>query len=103
MHALNLIDNAEFNDSSMKKHIINKGINFNVINFNLKKGQELPIHHRDIEGDFAICIIEGEGLFLTENGELPAKRGEVLLGKIKEPHGIKAHTDMIVIATVTPH
>ncbi len=103
MRTLNIIENAEFNDNSMKKQMVNKGSSFYILNFNLKKGQELPLHHRDIDGELAIYIIEGEGVFLKEDGTFPAKKGEILIGNIREPHGLRAHTDMIAIAAVTPH
>lgn len=54
MHTLNIIENAEFSDISMKKQMVNKGSSFYILNFNLKKGQELPLHHRDIDGELAI-------------------------------------------------
>lgn len=103
MHTLNIFENVEFNKSGIKKQIINKGSNFYIVMFNLKKGEELPLHHCDIDGDLAIYIIEGEGVFLKKDGTLIAKKGELLIANIKEPHGLRAYTNMIALAAVTPH
>ncbi|OPX37132.1 MAG: cupin [Deltaproteobacteria bacterium] len=102
MKKINLYDENDFNDLHMSRFLVHDSPYFKILNFNFKGGQELPIHSHDIEGQVSILILEGVGEFLGENGTLPAKAGDVLISDISEPHGIRARTDMRVLATIAP-
>ncbi len=102
MKKINLYDENDFNDLHMSRFLVHDSPYFKSLNFNFKGGQELPIHSHDIEGQVSIVILEGVGEFLSEDGTLPAKAGDVLVSDISEPHGIKARTDMRVLATIAP-
>lgn len=92
-----------FGDKSFKTLLVHDSPYFKILNFNFKAGQELPIHSHDIEGEVAITVIEGTGLFLSKDGAtLPARAGDVLICEIAEPHGVKAETDMRVLVTIAP-
>lgn len=73
-----------------------------VINFNFKAGQGLPLHSHDIEGELVLTILEGTGEFLSKDGKVPAKAGDVLICPIAVPHGVGAITDLRVLVTITP-
>ena len=76
---------------------------FQILNFNFKAGQELPIHSHDIEGQLSIAVLEGSGEFLGEDETtIPAQPGDVLISEISEPHGLRAETDMRVLVTIAP-
>ncbi len=93
----------QFGDKGLKKLLVHDSPYFKVINFNLKAGQELPVHSHDIEGQLSIAVLEGSGLFLgKDNAEIPAETGDVLISDISEPHGIRAGTDMRVLVTIAP-
>lgn len=103
MKTIHLYEANDFNDSSMKKFLVHDSPYFKILNFNFRAGQELPIHHHDIDGQLSITVLEGEGEFLGADGAaVPAKAGDVLISEIAEPHGIRAVSDMRVIVTIAP-
>lgn len=92
-----------FKDKSISNFLVHDSPYMKVINFNLKAGQELPVHNHDIEGQLTIAVLEGQGQFLgKEEHALPAVTGDVLISDIAEPHGIRAQTDMRVLVTIAP-
>lgn len=92
-----------FSDKSMKKFLLHDSSDFKIINFNFSPGQELPIHSHDIDGQLSIVVLEGGGEFLgKDNTSFPANPGDVLISDIREPHGIRAKTNMRVLVTIAP-
>ncbi|MDD4650058.1 MAG: cupin domain-containing protein [Desulfoplanes sp.] len=103
MKKINLFDEGNFNDIAFKTLLVHDSENFKILNFNFRAGQELGVHSHDIDGEVSITIIEGTGEFLAaDNATIPAKPGDVLVCKIKVPHGIRATTDMRALVTIAP-
>ena len=102
MKVNNIIEEGTFSDKAMKKHLVHDSPYFRIINFNFKAGQELPIHSHELEGELSIQVLEGEGEYLGSDGNLPARKGDILVCAIEEPHGIRAATDMRVLVTIAP-
>lgn len=103
MQKINLFEENSFREDHMQKYLVHDSPYFKILNFNFKAGQELPIHSHDIEGQLSITVLEGEGEFLGEdNTKLDAKKGDVLISEISEPHGIRATKDMRVLVTIAP-
>ena len=103
MKTIHLYEANDFSDQAMKKLLVHDSPYFKILNFNFRAGQELPVHHHDIEGQLSIAVLEGEGEFLgAEGATLPAKAGDVLISEIAEPHGIRAASDMRVLVTIAP-
>ena len=101
MKIAKLFDNA-FKDTGPAMTVVHESEFVKVINFNFKAGQGLPIHSHKIEGELVLTILEGEGEFLSENGKVPAKAGDVLVCPIAVPHGVGAITDLRVLVTIAP-
>lgn len=98
-----VFDENDFSEKSFKKLLVHDSPYMKVINFNFKAGQEMPIHSHDIEGQLSIVILEGEGEFLgKDQNSLPAQTGNVLISDIREPHGLRAKTEMRVLVTIAP-
>lgn len=92
-----------FKDNALSNYLVHESPHMKVINFNLKAGQELPIHSHEIEGQLSLAVLSGSGLFLGADGAtLPAEHGDVLISDISEPHGIRARTDLRVLAVIAP-
>jgi quercetin dioxygenase-like cupin family protein len=92
-----------FSDKGMSKFLVHDSPYFKIINFNVRAGQELPIHSHDIDGQLSIAVLEGRGEFLgKDNKTIPAQPGDVLISDIAEPHGVRAVTDMRVLVTIAP-
>ena len=94
---------ADFSEKAIKKHLVHDSPYFRLINFNIKAGQTFPVHSHNVEGQLSILVIEGEGSFLGEkDSSIPAKKGDVLISEISEPHGVHAETDMRILVTIAP-
>ena len=103
MKKVNLYEEGKFADKGMSKLLVHDSPYFKILNLNFKAGQELPVHAHDIEGQVSLTVLEGEGEFLGKDGAtLPAKKGDVLICEIAEPHGIRAKTDLRLLVTIAP-
>ena len=102
MKKSNLFEENSFNDLHMSRFLVHDSPYFKILNFNFRAGQELPIHSHDVDGQLSILVLEGEGEFLAKDESLPARIGDVLVSDIREPHGIRAKTDMRVVVTIAP-
>lgn len=104
MKILDLNATREFTRGAMKRFfLVEDSEFFKIINFNLEAGVTFPVHSHDLDGELSIQVIEGEGVFLGENDqELPAKTGHILISEIREPHGVRAITDMRIVVTIAP-
>ena len=103
MKKLELANTREFNPLGMKSIVLHDSEHFKILNFNLKAGALFPVHSHDLDGQLSILVIEGEGEFLAgNNASMPAKIGDMLISEIREPHGVKATTDMRIVVTIAP-
>ena len=104
MKMLSLEKTAEFNEGVMNRFfLVEDSPNFKIINFNLDKGVTFPIHSHDLDGELSIQVLEGKGFFLGENGaEFKAKKGDLLISQIREPHGVRAESKMRILVTIAP-
>jgi len=103
MRKIELDGTREFNPLGMKSIVLHDSEHFKILNFNLKAGSLFPVHSHDLDGQLSILVIEGEGAFLADNNaSMPAKTGDMLISDIREPHGVKATTDMRIVVTIAP-
>jgi len=103
MKTCNLYEENDFSEKAFKKLLVHDSPYFRIINFNFKKGQELPIHSHELEGQLSLVVLEGQGEFLRANGAtLPAKAGDVCVSDIAEPHGFRAVKDSRLLVTIAP-
>lgn len=69
----------------------------------LEAGVTFPVHSHDLDGDLSIQVLEGQGRFLGDDGvEMDAQEGDILVSQIREPHGVRAETDMRILVTIAP-
>ncbi|WP_310600766.1 cupin [Desulfobulbus sp.] len=103
MKRIELSTTREFNPLGMKAIVLHDSEHFKILNFNLKANALFPIHSHDLDGQLSILVIEGEGFFLADNeATLPARTGDMLISDIREPHGVRATTDMRIVVTIAP-
>ncbi|MBU0944272.1 MAG: cupin [Proteobacteria bacterium] len=104
MKIVQLEDTREFSSGIMKRFfLVENSPHFKIINFNLDAGVTFPVHSHDLDGELSIQVLEGEGYFLGEaNGEIAAKAGDILISQIREPHGVRATTQMRLLVTIAP-
>ena len=104
MRVIKLDETREFTPGAMKRFfLVEDSEFFKIINFNLEAGVTFPVHSHDLDGELSIQVIDGKGFFLGEgNTEIPAKEGDILVSQIREPHGVRAETDMRILVTIVP-
>lgn len=103
MKKIDLAETREFNPLGMKSIVLHDSEFFKILNFNIKGGHIFPVHSHDLDGQLSILVVEGEGAFLADNDEsIPAKIGNMLISDIREPHGVRADTDMRIVVTIAP-
>src|SRR4030066_1607686 len=103
MKRIEVLKEGKFSEKGMQKLLIHDSPYFRVLNFNFKNGQELGIHSHDVDGQLSIVVLEGNGEFLGKDGvTLPANMGDILISDIREPHGVRATSEMRVIVTIAP-
>ena len=104
MKVLDLNTTREFTEGAMKRFfLVEDSEFFKIINFNLKAGVTFPVHSHDLDGELSIHVIEGEGVFIGANdAEVSARTGNILISQIREPHGVRAITDMRIVVTIAP-
>lgn len=104
MKVIKLDETNEYTAGAMKRFfLIQDSEYFKIINFNLDAGVTFPVHSHDLDGDLSIQILEGKGFFLGEgNTEIPAMKGDILISKIREPHGVRAETKLRILVTIAP-
>lgn len=103
MKKIELDQTREFNPLGMKSIILHDSEHFKILNFNIMGGSIFPVHSHDLDGQVSILVVEGEGAFLADNDEVvPAKVGDMLVCDIREPHGVRADTDMRIVVHIAP-
>lgn len=104
MKKVDLDTTREFKEGGMMRYfLVETSPYFKIINFNIAAGATFPVHSHDLDGELSILVIEGEGFFLGDGDEsIPAKTGDLLISEIREPHGVRATTDMRIIVTIAP-
>ena len=104
MRVIKLDETREFTPGAMKRFfLVEDSEFFKIINFNLEAGVTFPVHSHDLDGELSIQVIDGKGFFLGEGDtEITAKEGDILVSQIREPHGVRAETDMRILVTIVP-
>lgn len=104
MKILKLKDTHEFTPGAMKRFfLVEDSPSFKIVNFNLDEGVTFPVHSHDLDGELSIQVLEGEGYFLGDGDtELPAVQGDIFISQIREPHGVRAKTQMRILVTIAP-
>ena len=104
MKVMKLSETNEFKPGAMKRFfLVQDSEFFKIINFNLEAGVTFPVHSHDLDGDLSIQVVEGKGYFLGEGDvKIPAEKGDILISEIREPHGVKAETNMRIVVTIAP-
>ena len=104
MKIMKLSETNEFAPGIMKRFfLVEDSEFFKIINFNLEAGVTFPVHSHDLDGDLSIQVLEGKGYFLgVGDAKIPAEKGDILISEIREPHGVKAETNMRILVTIAP-
>lgn len=96
-------ESRSFNPDRMHVQLVHESEHVKVMNFNLKAGQEMPVHSHNLDGELVMVVLSGEGELLGKDGALDTiAAGDVLICEIKVPHGVRASKDMSLVVTIAP-
>lgn len=70
--------------------------------FNFEPGQEMPVHEHHADAELAFLIMEGEGVFSSEDADIPIGPGTLLVMPVSKPHGFKASTRLRMLVFLAP-
>ncbi len=98
----NVDEIARFDDNKMTVKMTHDSEHFRQILFCFKAGQTLPVHSHDVESEIVMLILDGKGVVIENEDRIEVRKGDVLIGKVRVPHGIQAETEMKVLVTITP-
>jgi quercetin dioxygenase-like cupin family protein len=94
---------AEWRPDKMGKSTIFESPNLLVGLNAFEPGQSHALHaHAGM--DKMYFVVEGEGLFLLDDRELPMKAGDLLMAPDGVPHGVRndSHGRLLVLAVLAP-
>ena len=96
----NLFEELDFDAGHPGKKLIHNSENMRVVRFCLKAGQEIEPH--TAEPEVLMLTLKGKGVFTVGEKKFDVSAGSMAVCRSKEPHGIKAKEDMVVMAVIAP-
>jgi len=97
-----LADFTVFRDHRFYNDIIHDSPYAKIITYCFEPGQELPVHKHPADSQLMILVVEGEGVFTGGEEEIPARAGQICVGMVSTPHGVRAVTRMRILVMITP-
>lgn len=94
IHAIK--EKAKFSSEKATKTDIAAGAHSKISLWCLEPGQD--IHPHAHEGDHSWVVCEGEGKFLTADGEHPVGPGSIVFAPAGEDHGMKADSRLVFVS-----
>jgi quercetin dioxygenase-like cupin family protein len=102
-HVVRPAEHAVFSPTKMGKSTIFESPRMLVGLNAFEPGQQHALHaHADM--DKLYSVVEGQGVFLLEDAELPMREGDLLLAPAGVPHGIRNSSSarLVVLAVLAP-
>jgi quercetin dioxygenase-like cupin family protein len=78
--------------------LVHDSANARVVLFRLDPGQEVAVHTSP--SSVLLTVLTGSGFVTGANGERDVKEGDIVAYDEREPHGMRAATEQLVIAAV---
>jgi mannose-6-phosphate isomerase-like protein (cupin superfamily) len=96
-------DHAVFSPNKMGKSTIFESPRLLVGLNAFEPGQEHRLHDH-VDMDKLYSVVQGEGLFLLQDTELPMRAGDLLVAPAGVPHGIRNSSGerLVVLAVLAP-
>lgn len=102
-HVVRPADHAVFSPAKMGKSTIFESPRMLVGLNAFEPGQQHALHaHADM--DKLYSVVQGEGMFLLDDAELPMREGDLLVAPAGVPHGIRnsSNARLVVLAVLAP-
>jgi quercetin dioxygenase-like cupin family protein len=78
--------------------IVHDSADARVVLFRLEPDQKVAVHTSP--STVLLMVIAGSGMVSDANGEHPVKMGDLVAYEEREPHGMRAESEQLVIAAV---
>ena len=78
--------------------LIHDSADARVLLFRIEPGQEVAVHVNP--STVLLVVVEGRGFVSGGEGERPVKAGDIVAYDQREPHGMRATADRLVIAAI---
>jgi len=98
--AYSVAANARFSPARPVTQLLHDSPNARLVIFGLEAGQEVQPHVSSSE--VFMHVVEGQGDVLVGETRHPALAGDLFVCAPHVPHGFRAESRMIVLATITP-
>lgn len=99
---LDLADFTEYREKGFHHDIVNDSPYAKTLTYCFEPGQQLPVHKHPADSEMTIVVLEGEGFFTGDGEDIPAKTGQVCVGMVSTPHGVRATSKMRILVIITP-
>ncbi len=101
MHIKNLVSKGKFSSENPNKEDILKSDKFNIVVVCLEKDQEIKPHPEPYAVFF--YVMEGRGIFTSEEGELELNKGDSIFMKSNKVRGIKCIEKLSILGVQDGH
>jgi len=101
MHIKNLVSKGKFSSENPNKEDILKSDKFNIVVVCLEKDQEIKPHPEPYAVFF--YVIEGKGIFTSENGEIELNKGDSIFMDSNKTRGIKCLEKLTILGVQDGH
>ena len=99
---LDLSDFTRFRNKRFFHDIVHDSPYCKVIIYCFEPGQELPVHKHPADSQLVIIVLEGKGVFINGKEDIPAGEGQISVGMVSTPHGVRAITRMRILVMIAP-
>ncbi len=96
----NLLALVEFSADRPRVQLVHDSENLRLVLFCLQAGQEVPPHTSASE--VLLQALRGDGRCSVGEAETPLSEGGLIACPPNQPHGLKADTDLVVLAVIAP-
>jgi len=96
MEICTIKEKANFSSEKAQRNAIADGEHSKITLWCLEAGQD--IHPHAHAGDHSWVVHEGEGKYLTADGEHPIAAGSIIFAPAGEVHGVKADTRLVFVS-----
>jgi quercetin dioxygenase-like cupin family protein len=103
METRNIDDAVRFSDEKMQKIALFDSEKYFCDLYCLKPGQEQRIHSH-AESDKIYFVVRGKGLFHIAGEEIELARGEAVVARPEQAHGVRnaSDEDLVLLVFMTP-
>ncbi|MBI4297964.1 MAG: cupin domain-containing protein [Chloroflexi bacterium] len=95
-----ILEIVDFDNARPVTKILHNSNTLRLALFCLQAGQTIAPHTSPSQ--VAFYTIQGQGEITVGKERIPAKTGSLITASPQEPHGLRAHEPMVVLAAIAP-